>query len=365
MQVPVSPLAGLSSIVALALLLACHDSQASRSSTVANVVPAAPADSAAAQSGPSLPLALLADVDLPGNAVRFDYQDFDPAKQHLVIAHMNDDAVVVVNLDGSVAKVLPDVPTARGVVVADDVGRIFVTSSPNQLVIIDNDTLSEVTRVQTGRSPDGVGWDPAHRVVGVSDQGDGAISLIADSGSGARKQLALGSETGNVVFDPGRAIFWITVVTGTPPDQLIGVDPTAARVTEKIALPGCQGAHGLRIHPDGKSAFIACEDNDQLVRVELDGDHGVALGPTGGGPDVMSIDPDLGWIYVAAEGGDLTVFDLTRPGVNLLGRDHPGDNAHSVAVDPVTHRVFFPLVKGSKGKPVLRIMQPSNLTQKG
>lgn len=365
MQIRISPWAGLSCVVTLALLGACHDTQASRSSTVANVVPSGPADSAAAPSGPALPLMLSAEVDLPGKAVRFDYQDIDPAKQHLVIAHMNDDAVVVVNLDGSVVKVLPGIPTARGVAVADDVGRIFVTSSPNQLVIIDNDTLAEVGRVSTGRSPDGVGWDPMHRVVGVSDQGDGAISLIADSGSGTRTQLALGSETGNVVFDPGRGIFWITVVADTPPDQLVGVDPTAAHVTEKIGLPGCKGAHGLRIHPDGKSAFIACEDNDQLLRVELEGSHSVALGPTGAGPDVMSIDATLGWIYVAAESGDLTVFDLTRPGIHLLGQDHPGDNAHSVAVDPATHRVFFPLVKGAKGTPVLRIMQPSHLAPKG
>jgi hypothetical protein len=354
-----------SRLALLALVFACHEPPASRSSTVASVAPAAPVDPAAARGEPSLPLTLLADVDLPGKAVRFDYQDVDPAKQHLVISHMNDACVVVVNLDGSLVRVIPDIPTARGVVVAADVGRIFVTSSPNQLVIIDNDTLAELSRVPTGKSPDGVGWDPSHRVVGVSDQADGGISLIAGSGSGARTQVIVGSETGNVVFDPARATFWITAVMDMPPDQLIGVDPTAARVTERIRLPGCQGAHGLRIHPDGKSAFIACEDNNQLLRVNLDGDHAVALGPTGAGPDVLSIDATLGWLYVAAESGDLTVFDLTRPGVNLLGRDHPGSNAHSVAVDPVTHRAFFPLAKGPKGTPVLRIMQPSHLAAKG
>jgi DNA-binding beta-propeller fold protein YncE len=152
---------------------------------------------------------------------------------------------------------------------------------------------------------------------------------------------------------------------GSPPAQLVGVDPTAARVTERIPLPGCQGAHGLRLHPDGKSAFIACEDNDRLLRINLEGNHTVALGPTGAGPDVMSIDAKLGWLYVAAESGDLTVFDLNRPGVHLLGRDHPGSNAHSVTVDPATHRVYFPLVKGPQGTPILRIMQPSNLVQKG
>jgi DNA-binding beta-propeller fold protein YncE len=347
----------------LVLVCACHDPPASRSSTVASVAPVAPGvpvDPAVAQ-GASLPLTLVADVDLPGKAVRFDYQDLDAAKQHLVIAHMNDASVVVVNLDGSLVKVIPNIPTPRGVAVADEVGRIFITSSPDRLVILDNDTLAELGRVQTGRAPDGVGWDPMHRVVGVSDQVDGALSLITESGSGARTQVVLGSETGNVVFDPGRAVFWITVVVDAPPDQLVGVDPSAARVTEKIPLPGCQGAHGLRIHPDGKSAFIACEDNDQLARVELEGEHRVSLAPTGAGPDVMSIDAKLGWLYVAAESGDLTVFDLTRPGVNLLGRDRPGSKAHSVAVDPVTHRTFYPLVKGPQGNPVLRIMQPSNL----
>ena len=307
----------------LGLCLACPDHSAS--STVAGVQPARPTAACPSSSGPCLPLTRVADVDLPGNPVRFDYQDFDLAKRHLVIAHMNDASVVIVNLDGSVVKVIPGIPTARGVVVADEVGRIFVTSSPDRLVIIDNDSLQEVGRVQTGRAPDGVGWDPVHRVVAVSDQGDGAVSLIADAGTGARTQVPLGSETGNVVFDPGRAIFWITVVARSPLNELVSVDPTTHAVTQRIPLPGCSGAHGLRIVPDGTSAFVACEDNDRLLRVSLDDAHAIAIGTTGAGPDVMSIDPDLGWIYVAAESGDLTVFDITRAGVNRVGRDHPGN----------------------------------------
>src|SRR5258706_16147784 len=165
-------------------------------------------DADAASATASLPLVPVADVDLPGQPVRFDYQVIDSAKENLVIAHMNDASVVVVKTsDGSVVKVIPNVPTARGVVVADDVGRIFVTSSPNTLLILDNGTLAEIARVGTGSAPDGVGWDPNHQIVGVSDQGDGAVSLIADSGTGTRTQVPLGSETGNVVFDPSRAVF--------------------------------------------------------------------------------------------------------------------------------------------------------------
>lgn len=53
------------------------------------------------------------------------------------------------------------------------------------------------------------------------------------------------------------------------------------------------------------------------------------------------------------------MFDLSQAGVVLLGHDHPGDSSHTVAVDPATHHVFFPLEKGRNGTPVMRIMQPS------
>ena len=319
-----------------------------------------PSSSPAPTSGASLPLVLVADVALPGAANRFDYQEIDAGKSQLVVAHMNDNSVLVLDLsDGSVRKQLANIPTPRGVAVADDVGVIFVTSTPSQLVLIDNSTLTEITRVGTGTGPDGVAWDPADKIVGVSDQGDGAISLIADAGRGTRRPVKLGDATGNVVYDAARAQFWITVEHARPPDQLVEVDPRSATVTATIGLPGCTGAHGLRLHPDGHSAFIACEGNDMLARVELDGSHAISTGRTGSGPDVLSIDPGLGWLFVAAESGDLTVFDVSKPGVALVGHDQIGASSHTVVADPPTHRVFFPLPAGPSGTPVLRIMRPS------
>jgi DNA-binding beta-propeller fold protein YncE len=337
----------------------------SRAGLVAALVPVLSACGACGKSAattpvstsPNLPLAEVADVALPGGATRFDYQEIDAAHGHLIVAHMNDASALVLNLaDGSVAKLLPNIPTPRGVAVGD--GRIFITSSPSQLVVVDGVALTEIGRVTTGSAPDGVGYDPVDHVAGVSDQQDGAVSLIASAGTGQRTQIPLGKETGNVIFDPGRAAFWAAVVNAAPPDQLVQIDPAYHRITTRIDLRGCGGAHGVRLHPDGQSAFVACEDNNVLVRVDLASARAVATAPTGGGPDVMAIDPGLGWLYVAAESGDLVVFDIGKPGLVTIDQEHPGDNAHSVAVDPATHRVFFPLMAGSGGKPVMRIMAP-------
>src|SRR4029077_6119459 len=126
----------------------------------------------------------------------------DPAHGQLVVAHMNDNAVVILALaDGSVRKVLPGIATPRGVAIAPEANRIFVTSMPNVLVMIDSQTLAEVGRVTTGSGPDGDARGPDDKIGGVSDQHDGALSLVADSGTGARTQVKLGSETGNVIYD--------------------------------------------------------------------------------------------------------------------------------------------------------------------
>lgn len=311
-------------------------------------------------SHPHLPLALVSDVPLPGRPSRLDYQDIDASRGHLFIAHMGDDEVVVVSLhDGSTLKRIPGIRTVRGIRVAAGANLVFATAAAtDELVRIDATTLAEVGRSATGSRPDGVGWDPVHRVAGVSDQRDGAISLIAGSGAGARRQIRLGVETGNVVHDPVRGLFWITVVRGSPPDQLVSIDPVSGAILERIGLPGCQGAHGLCLHPDGASALVACEGNDRLARVSLAAPHAVVTAPVGAGPDVLAVDPGLGWLYVAAERGDLTIFDLGRPGLVLAGRERPGDGAHTVAVDPATHRVFLPLMRGPSGGPMLRILRP-------
>ena len=86
----------------------------------------------------------------------------------------------------------------------------------------------------------------------------------------------------------------------------------------------------------------------------------------------MSLRPDLAVIaaHVAPGsrvldvgcgfGGTLHAIRRSHPGVALVGRDKPGDHGHTVAVDPATHRAFFPLQAGSSGKPVLRIMRPAS-----
>ncbi len=73
-------------------------------------------------------------------------------------------------------------------------------------------------------------------------------------------------------------------------------------------------------------------------------------------PDVLDFDVGLRRLYVAAESGIVTVVAEQGRTLTKLGQDFLATEAHSVAVDSRTHRVYFPL-EDVDGRPVLRIMQ--------
>jgi hypothetical protein len=66
----------------------------------------------------------------------------------------------------------------------------------------------------------------------------------------------------------------------------------------------------------------------------------------------------LGRLYVAAESGDVAVFQEKRRSLLPLGVGCLVRGAHTVAVDPKTHRVYFAL-RDVGGQPVIRVMEPS------
>ncbi|WP_139359482.1 hypothetical protein [Arthrobacter sp. SRS-W-1-2016] len=67
-----------------------------------------------------------------------------------------------------------------------------------------------------------------------------------------------------------------------------------------------------------------------------------------------AFDQGLHRLYVPSESGVVTVFDEQARALVLKASGTLADNAHTVAVDQATHRVYFPL-QDVNGHPVLRV----------
>ena len=304
-----------------------------------------------------LPLRRVADVSLPGGASRLDYQSVDQGRRRLFIAHLGGGDVVVFDLAGRrVVRDIAGVSGVHGVLVVPSLQRLYAAATGSkQLVTFDERTLRPVGHASAGSYPDGIAYDPRDGLVFVSDeQGDQVTVFQARSGqpTGA---IALPADAGNVQYDS--ASRHVLVDVGAK-NELAVINPRARRIIREVALPGCDHAHGLHLDSSRRLAFVACDRNAKLVALDLRTMRVVQTLSVGADPDVLDFDVGLRRLYVAAESGEVAVFVEQGRTLRKLGQAKLADSAHSVAVDPLTHLVYFPLEKVN-GKPVLRIMRPT------
>ena len=304
-----------------------------------------------------LPLRRVADVRLPGSPSRFDYQDVDPTRRRLYVAHLGASQLDVVDLDQLTAiGVVDHMADVHGVRAAPDLGVVYASATgADKVVAIDASTLDVLFRAPSGDFPDGLAYDPTDARVFVSNKSTGTLSALDARTGRATQTIRLSRETGNVAYDSvDRSVF----AAVRPPDELVRVDPSDGAVTARIRLRGCTGAHGLYLEERARLAFVACERNGRLATVDLTSMTQRSLAKVGANPDVLAYDNGLQRLYVAAESGIVSVFEVRGTSLADQGRARLAAHAHSVAVDQATHDVFFPL-QDVDGRPVLRVMQPT------
>jgi DNA-binding beta-propeller fold protein YncE len=335
-----------------ALLIACATSHTQPS---ANAQPNQPVSSG---NPASLPLRVLTDVPLTGGTTRFDYQSFDSSSGRLYIAHLGSDLMTVFDVNKQmVIGDVKDLKRVHGVLAVPALHRVYASATgTNELAVIDDQNLSIVARVPAGDYPDGIAYASKANKIYVSDL-HGKTDTVIDAKTNQRvTTIALGGGAGNSQYDSGADRIFVTV---DGREELAEIDPNTDQVVAKYPLTGCKGSHGLLIDSEHRLAFAACEDNSKLVVFDLETKKATATLSVGADPDVLAFDPGLHRLYVSAESGVIAIFDERDRGLQKVGEGMFAPNAHSVAVDPSTHRIYFPL-QNMNGKPVLRIAAPSD-----
>ncbi|TDN61982.1 YncE family protein [Paraburkholderia sp. BL10I2N1] len=303
-----------------------------------------------------LPLTHVADIPLPGRASRLDYASYDPDRHLLFIAHLGDSEVIVFDTQNSrVVARIGNIAAVHGVLVVLEQSRVYASATgTNEIVAIDEATLKITARMAGGVYPDGMAYVPVTRKLYVSDETGGTETVIDTQSNRRTNVIPLGGEAGNTQYDAASRHIFVNVQSRR---QLVEIDPSNDAIVARIDLQGAQGNHGLYIVPQQHLAFIACEDNDRLLTLNLLTRQIVQSFDVGGHPDVLAFDPGPGTLYVAGEAGIVSMFTVGPSTVSKIGEGRIGPNAHVVGIDPSTHRAYFPL-KNVDGRPVLRVMAP-------
>jgi DNA-binding beta-propeller fold protein YncE len=310
---------------------------------------------AAAPKAPS-PLVLVRDLPLPGGPTRFDYQWVDGERRRLYIAHLGADSLLVFDLDGQkVVGCVGGLPSIHGVVAAPEKGRLFATATGDKkLAIIDDHSLEVVARIPAGEYPNGLAYAPKQGKVYVSNNTGLGVGVVDVANAKPLPGIDIGGGAGNTQYDAGSGHVFAAIHKVA---ALAEIDPSTDQVVAQHALPGVHGCHGLLVDAARRHAFAAC-DGKVLVAYDLDKHRVLGTLPIPKQPDVLALDAPLGRVYVSSASGFAAAFEVTPGGeLRSLGQTMVGPNAHTVAVDPRTHYVFFPL-EDVGGRPLLRVMKP-------
>jgi DNA-binding beta-propeller fold protein YncE len=319
---------------------------------------------------------LVGDYPLGASVNRTDYESVDPAGRRLYISKMAGGQLLVFDLDhNKLIAQLDGFPNITGVLVVPDlrklyasvpgsgiVGSVFVglgmaglSRGRGEIAVLATPSLKERARLPGGVFPDGIAYDPKDHRIFVSDELGSAITVIDARVDTFVRRIATGGEVGNVRYDPATDRIYVPVQSH---NELIALDQARGIVVARHTLSGCEHPHGFIVAPEGALGYVACDENDKLVTVDLASEHVLNIQPLAHDPDVLAIDSGAHRLYVATEPGNLSTFDIAIPNApKALGDVFIGKDAHTVAVDPVTHRLYFALAN-LNGHAALRVLAP-------
>lgn len=304
----------------------------------------------------TLPLKVVTDAPLGGHTTRLDYESMDLGRQLLFIAHLGDSQIIVFDTAANrVVTRIADVSHVHGILAIPERARVYASATGrNEVVAIDEVNFRVVARIPGGDYPDGMAYVPAEHKLYVSDERGKTVTVIDVNTNRRVATIAMGGEVGNTQYDPvSRHVFSNVQTRG----DLVEIDPATDKVIARIPLAGARGNHGLLIDPVSRLAFIACEGNNKLLVLNMVGRRVSASFNVGSDPDVLALDPGFGRLYVASEAGVVSIFKVSSERVTKIGDALIGPDAHVVAVDPATHRSYFPLMNVA-GRTVMRIFEP-------
>ena len=189
----------------------------------------------------------------------------------------------------------------------------------------------------------------------MSDELGSAIIVIDANGDRVISYMDAGGEVGNVRYDAVTDRVYAPVQSH---DELVTIDPVRSIVLARYRLAGCDHPHGFIVNSRRALGYVACDGNDVMLTVDLTNGRVLNQQPVAHDPDVMAIDAEMNRLYVAGGSGDLSTYDIAAPSVpKSLGNVFVAYGAHTVAVDPATHQLYFALAN-LNGYASLRVLAP-------
>jgi DNA-binding beta-propeller fold protein YncE len=230
-------------------------------------------------------------------------------------------------------------PEAHAVVIDPVSQMAYVTRSAVDAVDIFNPhTLQFFKRIAVAAGPDALAYDPRNKLFYAAGA-DSRMGIVIDPEKLMTvANIPLGGQPEFAVFDPHSGLLYQNL---QDTDSVVAVDLAQKAVVDRWKISPCRAPTGMALDELQRRLFIGCKDNALLVVVDLDTRRLTAAVPIGQGVDSVAFDAGLHRIYTTGKSGELVVIQQdAADSYRVLDSISLHYGAHTLAVDPATHRVY-------------------------
>src|SRR5215468_6781025 len=269
----------------------------------------------------------------------FDYVTLDNAARRIYISHGTQ--VDVVDADsGKVVGTIADTPGVHGTAIAAEFKHGFTSNGREHKVsMFDPATLQLIKKIDVGKGPDGIYYDPATERVFTNNHGSHDITALdAATGDVVGTVKAEGDGEQAIIGADG-----LIYVNSEDTAEVVVFDPKSLDVKKRFPIGVAKTPTGLAYDAKTKRLFIGCRNEPKMVVMDADTGKVINSFPIGAGVDYAGFDPETSLIFFSCGDGTLSVYhEKSADSYEDAGAVKTQPSAKTMAFDPKTKKIFLP-----------------------
>ena len=273
---------------------------------------------------------------VPGNG-GFDYVTIDSAARRLYLSHGTQ--VDVIDPDnGKFIGTIADTPGVHGIAIASEFKHGFTSNGrENKVSMFDPATLELISKIEVGKGPDGIYYDPGAKRIFTNNHGSHDITAIdAKTGQVAGTVKVEGDGESAVVADG------VVYVNLEDTNEVVVFDPKALEVKKRFPIGVAKTPTGLAYDAKTKRLFIGCRNEPKMVVMDAVSGRVISSFAIGRGVDYAAFDPQAKLVFFSCSEGVLNIFhEKSADDYEDAGPVKTQPSARTMAFDPKTQKIFL------------------------
>src|SRR2546427_469126 len=297
-----------------------------------------------------------------GGVGGWDYVTLDDSTRRLYISHATQ--VEVLDADsGKFIGTIPDTPGVHGVAIASAFKHGFTSNGrENKVSMFDPATLQLIKKIDVGKGPDGIYYEPKTKRVFTNNHGSHDITAIdAATGDVVGTVQAKGDGEQAIIGEDG-----LIYVNSEDTAEVVVFDPKSLEVKNRFPIRVAKTPTGLAYDAKTKRLFIGCRDEPKMVVMDAVTGKVINSFPIGRGVDYAGFDPGAGLIFFSCGAGTLSIYHEKSADVyEDAGAVTTQPSAKTMAFDHKTKKIFLPAAEDTETPPAQPGGRPTRTQKPG